>query len=176
MNAATLTADRTNTTNAHNTRFKLDSFAHVSFPCRDLVEGRRFYVEVLGAVVRVDTPTFLSFRIAGVDLGIGTEGLAWPERDAEYPHAAFFVDADNFQAARRWLPACGIPISAAWTRNGVEALMFFRDPSGNLIELFCKEGVPGADCLPKSGPAGHGITVDLGKLWYDRWQLPGESQ
>ncbi|MSQ18619.1 MAG: hypothetical protein EXR39_03455 [Betaproteobacteria bacterium] len=170
MNTATLTTQAT--TNQQGSQLKLDSFAHVSFPCRDLVEGRRFYVEVLGAVVRVDTPTFLSFRIAGVDLGIGTEGLAWPERVAEYPHAAFFVDAANFQAARRWLPQCGIPISEAWTRSGVEALMFFRDPSGNLIELFCKEGVPGADRLPRSGPAGHGKTVDLGKLWYDQWQLP----
>jgi catechol 2,3-dioxygenase-like lactoylglutathione lyase family enzyme len=171
MNTATLKAKEIS--NTQGTQLKLDSFAHVSFPCRDLEEGRRFYVGVLGAVVRVDTPTFLSFRLAGVDIGIGTEGLAWPEHVAEYPHAAFFVDAANFLAARQWLPQCGIPISEAWTRSGVEALMFFRDPSGNLIELFCKEGVPGVERLPRSGPAGHGKTVDLGQLWYERWQLPG---
>ncbi|MFM9886341.1 MAG: VOC family protein [Burkholderiales bacterium] len=173
MNTVTLAAHES--TNVGGAKLKLESFAHVSFPCRDLAEGKRFYVDVLGGVVRVDMPTFASIRIAGVDIGIGTEGLAWPERVAEYPHAAFFVDATNFQAARRWLPQCGVPISEAWTRAGVEALMFFRDPSGNLIELFCKEGVPGADRLLRSGPAGHGITVDLGKLWYERWQLPAES-
>ena len=31
---------------------------------------------------------------------------------------------------------------------GVEALMFFRDPSGNLIELYCEKGFKGADKLP----------------------------
>jgi catechol 2,3-dioxygenase-like lactoylglutathione lyase family enzyme len=156
-------------------RPELASFAHQSFPCRDLEEARCFYTEVLGAVVRVDTPTFLSFRLANVDIGVGIDGCAFPTRVAEYPHAAFFVDAENFVAMRRWLPACGVPISPAWTRSGVEALMFFRDPTGNLIELFCTSGVAGADQLPRSGPAGHGKVVDLDRLWYDRWAVPAAS-
>jgi len=47
-------------------------FAQVSLPCRDLAEGTRFYVEVLGGEVRIATPTFASIRLAGVDIGIGT--------------------------------------------------------------------------------------------------------
>jgi catechol 2,3-dioxygenase-like lactoylglutathione lyase family enzyme len=119
-------------------RPKLDAFAHVSLPCRDLVEGKRFYVDMLGGTVRVDQPTFVAIQLCGVDIGIGTEGCSWLPRVAEYPHVAFYVDADNFVAMRAWLSACSIPISNPWTRNGVEALMFFRDPSGNLLELFCK--------------------------------------
>ena len=56
---------------------RLDAFAHVSLPCRDLAEGKLFYGEVLGGTLRVDTPTFASFRLAGVDVGIGTEGCTW---------------------------------------------------------------------------------------------------
>lgn len=50
---------------------KFASFAHVSMPCRDLEEGKLFYGKVLGGEMRVETPTFASFRIAGVDVGIG---------------------------------------------------------------------------------------------------------
>jgi hypothetical protein len=71
-----------------------------------------------------------------------------------------------------WLTRCGIPSSGYWTRNGVEALMFFRDPSGNMIELFCEHGFAGAADLPKGPPRGHGTTVDVEALRYDSWQLP----
>jgi catechol 2,3-dioxygenase-like lactoylglutathione lyase family enzyme len=154
-------------------RPQMQSFSHQSFPCRDLEEGKRFYMQVLGGHLRVDQPTFASITIAGADIGIGIVGCAWPERVAEYPHCAFFIDADNLVAMRRLLERCEIPVSPLWTRSGVEALMFFRDPTGNLIELFCRNGYPGAEGLPRSGPAGHGVTVDLERLWYDRWRLPG---
>jgi hypothetical protein len=72
-----------------------------------------------------------------------------------------------------WLARCGIPTSNFWTRHGVEVLMFFRDPSGNVIELFCTKGYQGADKLPKGPPRGHGTAVDIDKLHYDRWTLPG---
>ncbi len=153
-------------------RPRVERISHVSFPCRDLEEGKRFYVGVLGGSLRVDQPTFASITVANVDIGIGNVGCAWPEAVAEYPHMAFFIDAENLAAMRPWLMACGIPVSPLWTRNGREALMFLRDPSGNLIELFCIEGYPGADALPRSGPAGHGRTVDLQALWYSQWKLP----
>ncbi|MFN0300484.1 MAG: hypothetical protein ACKVQU_09025 [Burkholderiales bacterium] len=74
INATTLAGNEA--TKVGSAKLSLESFAHVSFPCRDLAEGKRFYVDVLGGVVRVDLPTFASIRIAGVDVGIGTEGLA----------------------------------------------------------------------------------------------------
>ena len=156
-------------------RPQFECISHVSFPCRDLAEGKRFYVDVMGGHLRVDLPTFASITVSNVDIGIGNVNCAWPEKLAEYPHLAFFIDASNLIAMRQWLTDCGIPVSPMWTRSGVENLMFLRDPSGNLIELFCRSGYPGADQLPRSGPAGHGVTVDLGALWYDRWSLPGET-
>jgi catechol 2,3-dioxygenase-like lactoylglutathione lyase family enzyme len=154
---------------------KLREFAHVSLPCRDLEEGKLFYGSVLGGELRVETPTFASFRLAGVDVGIGIEGCTFLGESAEYPHTAFFVSAEELEQMRAWLARCGIPTSNLWTRSGVEALMFFRDPSGNVIELFCRGGVEGAETLPKGPPRGHGTAVDIDVLRYDTWGLPKQG-
>lgn len=154
----------------------LASFAHVSVPCRDLEEGKRFYGEVLGGVLRVDTPTFASFKLAGVDIGIGTDGCTFIEPSNEYPHFAFFVDAKALVHIQRWLARCRIPTSNLWTRSGVEALMFFRDPSGNVIELYCRAGYAGANDLPKGPPRGHGTAVDIDALTYTSWSLPNDRR
>ena len=148
------------------------SLAHVSLPCRDLEEGIAFYVDVLGSEIRVNGPIFASFRIAGVNVGIGTKNCSYIGPSAEYPHLAFYVDADTLAHMKDWLMQCGIPTSAIWTRRGVEALMFFRDPSGNMIELLCRKGFKGADELPRGKSAGHGIAVDIDALRYTAWKRP----
>jgi len=149
-----------------------DSMAHVSLPCRDVDEGIAFYVDVLGAEIRVNGPIFASFRIAGVNVGIGTKNCSFVEQSAEYPHLAFYVDAEALAHTKAWLTQCEIPTSAIWTRRGVEALMFFRDPSGNVIELLCRSGFKGADKLPRGTSAGHGVAVDIDELYYDTWKRP----
>lgn len=151
---------------------KFRAFAHVSLPCRDLEEGKRFYGSVLGGEMRVETPTFASFRLSGVDIGIGNDGCTFLEPGAEYPHCAFFCGPDELAQMKAWLARCGIPSSNFWTRSGVEALMFFRDPSGNMIELYCEKGFKGADKLPRGPARGHGTAVDIEKLRYSEWNLP----
>ena len=155
---------------------RLKSFAHVSVPCRDLEEGKAFYRDVLGGELHVDTPTFASFRLGGVDVGIGTDGCSWIVPTAEYPHFAFFIGPDEIAQMKEWLGACGVPTSNFWTRGGVEALMFFRDPSGNVIELYCEAGFKGAASLPKGPPRGHGTAVDIDALRYDTWNRPSRQR
>ena len=123
---------------------KFDAFHHVSIPCRDLEEGIRFYTEVMGGRVRVKEPFFASIQVADAAIGIGAEGCSYVERSAEYPHFAFHAGGEELQQMKDWLKRCGIPSTIFWTRMGVEALMFFRDPSGNLIELYCEKGFKGA--------------------------------
>lgn len=149
-----------------------DSMAHISLPCRDLEEGIAFYVDVLGGELRVNGPIFASFRIAGVNVGIGIKNVSFIEQSAEYPHLAFYVDADTITHMKAWLTQCDIPTSDIWTRRGVEALMFFRDPSGNVIELLCRNGFKGADKLPRGTSAGHGVAVDIDELYYTDWKRP----
>ncbi len=152
------------------------TFAHVSVPCRDLDEGKEFYGAVLGGEIHIDQPTFASFRLGGVDVGIGTEGCTMIGPSAEYPHFAFFLGPDELVQMKAWLTECGIPTSNYWTRRGIEALMFFRDPSGNVIELYCERGFKGADQLPKGPPRGHGTAVDIDSLRYDSWNRPSRAR
>jgi catechol 2,3-dioxygenase-like lactoylglutathione lyase family enzyme len=151
---------------------QFDSFHHVSIPCRDLEEGIRFYTEVMGGKLRVKEPHFASIRVAGADIGIGAEGCSYVEHGAEYPHFAFHASGEGMLQWSEWLARCGIPTTNFWTRMGVEALMFFRDPSGNLVEVYCEKGFKGAQDLPRGPARGHGRTVDIEQLYYDKWQVP----
>jgi catechol 2,3-dioxygenase-like lactoylglutathione lyase family enzyme len=154
---------------------KFLSFSHLSMPCRDLEESKRFYLEVLGGELVLSVPTFVYVRLAGVLIGLGSEGCSWLVPEAEYPHFAFFVGPDELLQMKCWLTKCGIPTSNFWTREGVEALMFFRDPSGNLIELYCEHGFKGAVDLPHGPPRGHGVAVDVEALRYTHWKLPDKQ-
>ncbi len=148
------------------------TFSHISVPCRNLAEGREFYTRVLGATVQIDWPDFIGFRLFGVPVGIAVNGASFISRDGEYPHFAFFAKADELLQLKAWLTRCGIPSSNFWTRGEVEALMFFRDPSGNLIEITCEHGFADADKLPRGPARGHGTAVDITALYYREWRVP----
>ena len=154
---------------------RLNHLDHVSMPCRDLDEGIRFYRDILGGEIVVTDPAFALFQIAGTRIGIGSVGCSFMVPQAEYPHIAFNAAADALLEMKSWLSTCGIPTSDYWTRRGVETLMFFRDPSGNVIELFCDGGFEGASDLPRGPSRGHGITIDIDALAYTTWRLPGET-
>ena len=125
-------------------RPELHSFDHVSMPCQNLEEGILFYSEVLGGELMVKETKFALFKIAGTRIGIGSAGTTFMAESAEYPHIAFNVGPDALVKMKAWLASCGVPTSNFWTRKGIETLMFFRDPSGNVIELFCDSGYEGA--------------------------------
>ncbi len=130
---------------------------------------------MLGAEIRVNQEIFASFRLAGVNVGIGVENCSFIGPDAEYPHLAFYIDAGTMLHMREWLAQCGIPTSDVWTRRGKEALMFFLDPSGNVIEFLCQSGYPDAENLPRGLAAGHGRTLDINALRYDDWKRPSRK-
>ena len=150
-----------------------DGFDHVSVPCRDLEEGIRFYRDVLGGKLVVQESAFALFEISGVRVGIGSEGCTFLGRSTEYPHFAFACGAEALVQMKEWLVVCGVPTSDLWTRQGVETLMFFRDPSGNVIELFCHEGYADAPNLPRGPARGHGNAIDIDAIAYTDWRLPG---
>ena len=163
--------EATATVDAKSKAPKLRAFSHVSFPCRDLEEAKRFYGIVLGGRQTVDVPHFASFEICGVEVGVGSVGCTFMAERTEYPHVAFFCGPDEMMQWRDWLAEFGIPASPFWTRTGVEALMFFRDPSGNVWELYCSEGFEGASLLPRGPARGHGSAIDIDELRYDSWKL-----
>jgi catechol 2,3-dioxygenase-like lactoylglutathione lyase family enzyme len=149
----------------------LNTFAHVSLPTLNLEEGVRFYTQVLGGQLMFKVPAYAAINIAGIQFGLGSDGCSFVQPRMEYPHIAFYVTADEMLRMRKWLTLCRVPISNLWTRKGVEALMFFRDPSANLIELLCRSGVEGADNLPR-GNARAGDALDTESLYYTDWTVP----
>ena len=36
-----------------------------------------------------------------------------------------------------WLRQSGVTTTEPWTRDGIKGLLYFRDPSGNLLEMYC---------------------------------------
>jgi catechol 2,3-dioxygenase-like lactoylglutathione lyase family enzyme len=150
----------------------LGRFDHVSVPCRDLEEATCFFVDVLGGEMRVATPIFNEVRLGGVNVGFGTVGTTFMQPSTEYPHIGFVVTPEELAQMKAWLTQCEIPTSNYWTRFGVEALMFFRDPSGNVFELYCRNGFPGADTFPRGPAAGHKVAVDIDAIAYDTWKRP----
>ncbi len=150
----------------------LSSIHHIAIPCRDLEEGIDFYRDVLGGDQKVRESAFALFELGGILIGISTEGATRMTPETEYPHFAFLVDAGALMRMKQWLTRCGVPSSDFWTRNGIETLMFFRDPTGNVIELFCPEGYDGAEDLPRGPARGHGAAIDIDALVYSEWRLP----
>ena len=143
-------------------------FNHASIPVRDLKEAKRFYTEVLGGEVILDSnPTFAEVRVGGAVIGLSEQSGGWTDANAEFPHYAFTMAADDFYPFIEKLKARGVTTAPAWTRHGVEALMYFRDPSGNLLELYCERGVKDADKLPRLVKAGGNLTIDFAALKYD---------
>lgn len=147
---------------------KLGSFNHASLPVRNLKEAKRFYTEVLGGEVILDSnPQFAEVRVGGAIIGLSEQPGGWTDPNAEFPHYAFTMAGDDFYPFIEKLKARGVSTHQPWTRHGVEALMYFRDPSGNLLELFCERGVKDADKLPRLVKAGGHLTINFAALTYE---------
>lgn len=153
---------------SNTTKGKLGSFNHASIPVRDLEEAKRFYSKILGGENVTDLAQgFAEVTLGGTIIGLSQQEGGWTGRDAEYPHYAFTMDPDDFYPFIENLKSHGVPTPDPWTRHGIEALMYFRDPSGNLLELYCPRGLKGADGLPRSVKAGGNLTIDFAVLNYD---------
>jgi catechol 2,3-dioxygenase-like lactoylglutathione lyase family enzyme len=155
---------------ADSNRPRLGALNHASIPVRDLKEAKRFYTEVLGGEVILETnPRFAEVRLGGAVFGLSEQGGGWTAPNAEFPHYAFTMAGGDFYAFIEHLKGCGVQTHHPWTRHGVEALMYFRDPSGNLLELYCERGAKDADKLPRLVKAGGNLVIDFAALQYD-WQ------
>jgi catechol 2,3-dioxygenase-like lactoylglutathione lyase family enzyme len=149
-------------------RPKLGALINASIPVRNLKEAKRFYTEVLGGDIVLKTnPRFAEVRLGRAIFGVSEQEGGWTDANAEFPHYAFTMAGEHFHPFIEHLKACGVQTHQPWTRHGIEALMYFRDPSGNLLELFCERGVKDADKLPRLVKAGGNLLVDFAALKYD---------
>jgi catechol 2,3-dioxygenase-like lactoylglutathione lyase family enzyme len=154
---------------ANASRLRIESFGHLSMPVRDLEQSKRFFVEVMGGepIATSDPATFTEVCVAGAVIGLSTRGGSSTGRDAEYPHYAFYAHAQNFLPMIEWLKDHGVVAPGPWTRDGKKGLMYFRDPSGNLLEIYCGKELPQAAQFPRGIKQGGDYVIDNTRLFYD---------
>jgi catechol 2,3-dioxygenase-like lactoylglutathione lyase family enzyme len=71
---------------------------HISLPCRDVEESKRFYTHVLGGELIHDIPGFADVRIADMIFGMSQQSGGWTGPTVEYPHYGLNVDRKTLRS------------------------------------------------------------------------------
>jgi catechol 2,3-dioxygenase-like lactoylglutathione lyase family enzyme len=151
---------------AEERRARFTGFSHMSLPCRDLEQSKRFFTRVIGGEVVHDVEGFAEVRVAGIIIGLSQQKGGWTGWNAEFPHYAFFAEAEDFLPMVEWLRKNGVTTTEPWTRDGVKGLAYFRDPSGNLLEMYCPKLQPAATFV-RGAKQGGSYEIDYAALNYD---------
>ena len=123
------------------------SLFHLAYHVRDLDEARRFYAGVLGCREGRSTATWVDFDFFGhqISLHLGepfatTDSGQVGEHRVPMPHLGVIVEHADWQALAQRLRDAGTAFVIEPTlrfagQPGEQWTMFFRDPSGNPIEI-----------------------------------------
>jgi catechol 2,3-dioxygenase-like lactoylglutathione lyase family enzyme len=149
-------------------RPRFSAFAHASLYAPDLEQAKRFYTKILGGELIHHVDGFAEVRLAGVIIGLTKRPGTTTAREAEYPHYAFVVESEDFLPTVSWLRENGVVTSEPWTRDGVKGLLYFRDPAGNLLELYCKNCKDAVN-FARGIRQGGSYALDFAALTY-QWQ------
>ena len=121
---------------------------HLAFPVHDIAEARAFYGGVLGCAEGRSADDWVDFDFYGHQIvahrveGIGGDagGNAVDGHDVPVPHFGVVLDMATWQTLADRLAAAGTrfeiePHVRFEGEPGEQATMFFRDPSGNALEM-----------------------------------------
>lgn len=120
---------------------------HLAYNVRDLDQAREFYSSLLGATEGRSTDTWVDFNLFGhqISLHLGapfsTENTGHVgDHMVPMPHLGVVLELPHWQQLAHRLQAAGvefvIPPSVRFEgQPGEQWTMFFRDPSGNPIEI-----------------------------------------
>ncbi|HET9447836.1 MAG TPA: VOC family protein [Steroidobacteraceae bacterium] len=109
---------------------------------RDLPAMRNFYLEVMRFELYFEiADNWIEFRVGGNVLALAKPGLIVPDQPPPVGTAsaqlAFRVRKEEVDGAEAALRAEGVPIvSPATDQRWGHRTMFFRDPDGNLLEIY----------------------------------------
>lgn len=126
-----------------------DRIGHVVIKVRDLERSARFYSEVMGLqLMQMEPGIKMGFfasdgrdhhEIAAIE--VGPEAPLPPLHAIGLSHIAFRLrDEAHLRAAYDDLKAHGVEIITA-VNHGVTKSVYFRDPDGNQLEVYC-DGLP----------------------------------
>jgi glyoxylase I family protein len=122
---------------------------HLALVCRDVEETIRFYQEFLGfpLVELIENRDYAGSSHFFFDVGNrnllgffdfpGHDHPAFSETIGAVQHLAISISAEQFRAARDKLDSAGIDYLGP-DRNAEDSL-YFRDPNGVGLELYCEE-------------------------------------
>jgi catechol 2,3-dioxygenase len=133
---------------------------HVVLNGQDLEKMERFYTEILGfeVVTRTKRPrgVFFSLGTQHHDLAV-IQGSAEVQPQRPTPtglhHLALQLGSrEELKASYRELKAHGVPI-AGTVNHGITHSVYFLDPEGNMVELFCDIGEDGLERIRRGDAA-----------------------
>ena len=121
---------------------------HLAFPVRDLAEARAFWGGVIGCAEGRSSDEWIDFDFYGhqivahlsPDAVLAGASGAVDGQEVPVPHFGVVLAMDDWQALADRLTAAGVefpipPQIRFKGQAGEQATMFFRDPSGNAIEM-----------------------------------------
>ena len=122
---------------------------HLAFPVRDLAEARTFWGEVMGCPEGRSSDNWIDFDFYGHQIVahcVGESGVSDAGSNpvdghgVPVPHFGIVLELADWQALADRLTAAGTtfeiePYVRFKGEPGEQATMFFRDPSGNAIEM-----------------------------------------
>lgn len=124
---------------------KPERIGHVVIKVRDLERSKKFYGEVLGLQLMMELPQPKIAFYASNGRDHHEIGLAEVGADAAGPqakqvglvHIAFRLrDEDHLRAAYKEFKEKDVPI-AFTVDHGITKSIYFRDPDGNQLEVYC---------------------------------------
>jgi extradiol dioxygenase family protein len=126
---------------------RMKTIFHLAFHVADLEAARRFYGGVLGCTEGRATDTWVDFDFFGhqISLHLGepfavTDTGHVGEHRVAMPHFGVVLPLDDWLVLAKRLESAGVafdipPVIRFEGQPGEQRTMFFRDPSGNPIEV-----------------------------------------
>lgn len=143
---------------------------HVVLKVRDARRSKDFYTRALGLKVAHEDyargAVFLSFGTQHHDLALFqlATGEPPPASAPGLHHTAWQLGSfEDLQAAHRELQALGIAVDSTIAHN-VTRSVYFRDPDGNRVELYCDMFEGGFEMMQQLGPRRDDMDIATGEV------------
>jgi catechol 2,3-dioxygenase len=143
---------------------------HVVLKVRDAQKSKEFYTRALGLKVAYDQKdwgaVFLSFGDQHHELALFqvATGETPDDKQPGLHHMAWQLGSfEELQAAHRELGELGIKVDATIAHN-VTRSIYFADPDGNRVELYCDMVEHGFEAMQTLGPRRDPMDIETGEV------------
>jgi len=143
---------------------------HIVLKVRDARRSRDFYTQALGLKVAHEDfehgAVFLSFGKEHHDLGLFQLATGEPPASSQpgLHHTAWLLGSfEELQAAHGELQRLGVPVESIVEHN-VSRSIYFHDPDGNRVELYCDMVTDGFEAMRTLGPRRDQLDIATGEV------------